>query len=456
MRLSQTLGIDPGRARGRTSRAVWIVGCTAVVAAGLAMGPGSTTATPSALTAAELPALPSTPAPRTTAVRPSTTFTPPASLKDLKARGSTFDPARSTPIPGASTPTAIAYDNHDGTRTLAISSFPARAKGADGQWRSVDHTLVADAAGASPRVAASNVSAPNFADGALTVATSAGQVRVTHPRAAHAPVQLDGADARYSDALGTGAALVEAVGDDGVEESVVLDSPSAGSSYDVVFSVPKGVTASAVGDDVEFRNAAGAIGRFGGAIAWDSASPHNRAHVSLSITNQSTTEITVHVAVDDTWLHDPARVFPVTIDPTASWTSNPVDMNRASIRAGAATQWNTTLDVGRPTGASSAARALFQVTLPGWNPTDNNFFTAAAVQDPYKLAVTEAHVSTTMTSAASCPLTFDVYGLAARWDRFTTTSDEPATDGNTPSATTLSSCSSTVSLDTTALAQRWL
>jgi len=100
---------------------------------------------------------------------------------------------------------------------------------------------------------------------------------------------------------------------------VVVPDASSPSSYQLDLDLPEGVTARQGGGGVERVNAAGQmVSSFGGGLAFDSAETGwagEETSVTVTLVEAVGQAATVEVAVADAWFEDPARVFPVTIDP---------------------------------------------------------------------------------------------------------------------------------------------
>ncbi len=165
----------------------------------------------------------------------------------------------------------------------------------------------------------------------MSAPTVAGPIVLAHPDTAAGMVpRLAGAAATFGRAA-AGRDVQVQLRPDGFEESVVLADPAAlkvpggagaAGSYTESFTLPAGVTARQVPAGVEFLDKAGAvIASYGGGLAKDSKiDPRSgdpaSSPVSTTLVGQVGVVATVHVAADAAWLADPARVFPVTVDPT--------------------------------------------------------------------------------------------------------------------------------------------
>lgn len=284
---------------------------------------------------------------------------------------SSFDPAKSTLIASETTPTKLTYANPDGTRTDVITAAPTRFKDAKGAWVDIDLALAPAANGAlraksaerSPTVAAK-------ADGVTTIDVAGGTIELRHPGAAAVPATIDKGAATYAKALGRRDLRVELV-TGGVETFVVLPDAGAGATYVTELTLPAGFSARDATVGVEFLDGAGTVvatmangwatdahqpipalapvsvnllapaatpAPAGGAPATTaaptttvvSAGPTTGASTPTTTTPtaaptttvpaRTSTTVRVEAGVEPAWLADPARVFPVTIDPSLTAT----------------------------------------------------------------------------------------------------------------------------------------
>lgn len=243
--------------------------------------------------------------------------------------------------------------NPDGTFTTSVSTQPVRYQDGSGAWRSLNLALQPSGARLNPAAAgpwAARLATDSAASDGLVQAGPDGSVLSWSPAgigSVTAAVPAGSAAAAYPAALPGGWEVDEQVTAGGAEESVViptrLSSTALGgaASYRDVFTLPAGVSArqAAPGADgvslgVEFVDSTGhVIATFGGGRASDSSGlttdssgltsgtpslagtePASVA-VTTRLVGQSAGQATVDSGVPAAWLADPARVFPVTIDP---------------------------------------------------------------------------------------------------------------------------------------------
>jgi hypothetical protein len=238
-----------------------------------------------------------------------------------------FDPATSKRVASAASATQDVYANADGTYTRRIHAGRVNFKAASGTWTPIDTSLVKGAGGRFVEKANDvGVEVAGSADAStlVSVSTDAGHVLGFGLQGAAAvKASVVGDTATYASAL-PGVDVVESPTADGVKESLVLQSASAGSSW--VFPLQlKGLTARMAGDgSVEFVDSTGAVRQvFPHGFMQDSkVDPvSGLAAMSPGVTYSLETLAggpALRVSVDQGWLTDPGRVFPVTVDPTSS------------------------------------------------------------------------------------------------------------------------------------------
>jgi len=133
--------------------------------------------------------------------------------------------------------------------------------------------------------------------------------------------------------VGSGRQLRYAMRAHGVKENLVLSSAVAGSSFDVTFSLPAGVTARQGVDGVEFVDGSGSVvAQYLGGLAVDAtaaaaddvAPAGTTTMVVVTLAAVSDGSATVRYGVDAGWLRAPTRSFPVTLDPDLTlYSSDP-------------------------------------------------------------------------------------------------------------------------------------
>ncbi|WP_326549262.1 LamG-like jellyroll fold domain-containing protein [Micromonospora sp. NBC_01813] len=263
-----------------------------------------------------------------------------------------YDAATSRRDAGASRSTMTVYDNADGSTTAQLSTVQVNYQAEDGSWRPVDSTLVRrgdrwvvresplglslGATSEATDVAtseATDVATSGATDGAAAGPAAEPLVEFSLPgggsmgwslagAAAVTPV-VDGETATYPEVFpGTDLELVARP--DGVKETLILASPQAGSEW--VFPLTlDGVTARAgAGGSVELVDDAGSVvASIPPAFMEDSSVdaetglPAQSAAVAMELTEVDGGPA-LRLVADRRWLTDPARVFPVRVDPTVT------------------------------------------------------------------------------------------------------------------------------------------
>ena len=228
------------------------------------------------------------------------------------------------------TPKADVYRNPDGTRTALIHARPVNYQDAAGSWHKMDSSLVAQ-----PDGSYANASGPVSFH--LAGQTGPGELVSLAKDAWHLGFSVSGASSgrpgkvkgngiRYPGVLAN-VDLEERVHDDTLKETIWLNAPpSAGSP--TTFSFPLtlvGLRAQAdAHGGVAIYDASGTrILSLPNGVATDSSGDVAQGNTAKTATTVSLggspATPTVEVAVDPAWLNDPARVYPVSIDPNILW-----------------------------------------------------------------------------------------------------------------------------------------
>ncbi|MEU8240978.1 LamG-like jellyroll fold domain-containing protein [Actinoplanes missouriensis] len=295
------------------------------------------------------------------------TWTPP-----VEGDTDSFDPKKSTKISGRSTESADVYRNTDGSETVTVSAGERNYQGADGKWRPIDTDLKPDEDGrlrtegtslgislageptadvTSQRVAAETreakpaapaetpgqTPAPSETAGSEASETAGSEkapddlARVTldsgevfgyrlQDAAPVAPV-VDGADSTYPEIL-PGVDLRLHSQSDRLKEILVLKSPSAPREF--VFRLTlDGLTPRLTADgSLELSDKDGEVRLIIPKPFMEDSSPvdelgsRKRSYdVAYSLTTVGD-QPALKVTASGAWLDDPARVWPVELDPT--------------------------------------------------------------------------------------------------------------------------------------------
>jgi hypothetical protein len=146
----------------------------------------------------------------------------------LRAKPSSFDPARSRAHETRTTATRRVFTNPDGSTTMEVASGPVRFQDSTG-WRDIDLSLVTRPDGTLGAKSATK-SASLGAKGDTSVATidtSAGSISLRHPGARPVPAVVDRERATYPGGLG-GSDLALALNTSGFSEMVTVNSEASG------------------------------------------------------------------------------------------------------------------------------------------------------------------------------------------------------------------------------------
>lgn len=238
-----------------------------------------------------------------------------------------FDPARSTVV--ARSEFSDTFANPDGSHTVRLTSEPANVRDSAGVWRPVDTSVSANSV-LGREVVGRHPLAPSFgADAAdprlLSVAADDGSAWLSLPAASAAPAVVSGSSVSYRDAL-PGTDLRYDVTPGSVKETLVLSAPPAVGRW--VFDLGTSGLTPAVqpNGEVLLSNAAGApVAVIPTIEVWDSGGGAGEPPAQTTGRYELTPTAggwSLAVVVDQSWLDDPARVYPVSVDPSVvAWNS---------------------------------------------------------------------------------------------------------------------------------------
>jgi large repetitive protein len=237
----------------------------------------------------------------------------------------TFNRATSKLVASASTATTDLYQNADGSYTKHVYAQPVNFKSSAGSWTPIN-TSLASGTGGRLQERANSVGvgfAPMANDPALGSLSLGNGLSVSFGLAGAAAVTgtVSGSSVTYADAL-PDTDLVESGLDSGVSESLVLHSAPAAATWIFPFQLT-GLTAQLDSDgSVELVDSSGTAQAFIPAgMATDShfdpqAGPDGaESPVTYQLVSYEG-GTALQASIDPAWLADPARVFPVTVDPS--------------------------------------------------------------------------------------------------------------------------------------------
>jgi hypothetical protein len=234
----------------------------------------------------------------------------------------------------------------DGSRQTTIYTAPINYQNAAGSLVPIDDTLVASSKQGyayENKADSYKLYLPgNLATAPVRIEAGDSWLSFSLNGASGSPT-VSGTQAVYTNAL-PGVDLVYDATREGVKESVILHSATAGTALSFSTTVSSSITASAnpVGG-INLKDPSGKVlASLDAPYMFDAANNEliSRA-VGLSWT-KTAGSITVTVTPDPKWLSDPARVFPVTIDPTVTlkpaaadcWIADGPDQNGTACGSG--------------------------------------------------------------------------------------------------------------------------
>ncbi|HVV12772.1 MAG TPA: PA14 domain-containing protein [Amycolatopsis sp.] len=297
--------------------------------------------------------------------KPAGDFTP------LSKRGtdSRFQGGKSTLVAGSQAQYSEDYANPDGSHTLKLSNEPLNVQDSHGAWHPVDTAVAVDPASKRAHTGWHPL-APSFAatadDPALvSVAVGGDQAGLALRGATAAKAATRGPTVTYPDALaGTDLAYTTTPGS--VKESLILKAAPAAGQWSFDLSTHGLTPVLAKNGGVELRNGAGHPELVIPAPeVWDSAGNNGQSAPAqtggtYTITPAGSGRWTLTVSVDTAWLHDAKRVYPVTVDPTLTYTSGSLSWYKSDGASGT----DTVVKVGNSQSGTGGADTYLRTVTP--------------------------------------------------------------------------------------------
>ncbi|MBB5872535.1 RHS repeat-associated protein [Allocatelliglobosispora scoriae] len=322
-----------------------------------------------------------------------------------------FDKSKAVKEKAGSNATSDVYRNPDGTYTRIATKEPVNYRAKDGSWQPIDRTLVADKAkGGRLRQKANSTEitlASKGADEKLAELTVDPDRSIGYGLidAADVTPVVEGNTARYPEIRPGVDLLLEVTGEE-IKESLILKSAAAGSVFDFPLHL-KGLTVAQESDGtIIAKDADGKIhARVPSGFMFDSLFDRNTGDFTRSddvryelITVEG--EQRLRVVLDRKWLNDPARVWPVTADPTLYGTLNTNSDTYVYSTDTADHSTENNLAVGTFDSGTHKARALL------------NFSGLSANYNGNTISKARLHIFLTWTWDCT-PRRFDVYASTA-------------------------------------------
>jgi RHS repeat-associated protein len=297
-----------------------------------------------------------------------------AATSSTQTHRSPSPPLKVGELPNRRTQTSITSYNGGTSFTTTLYQGPVNYRDTSGHWQPISNRLVNDAAAGYAYRNQANSFVARFGKSSdshlLSFSAPGGTWRVELVGARRATGTVNGSTIAYANAL-PATALSYAVGATGIEETLTLDGPAAASEYDFTLQAPRGLHPAVT----QLRDGSWVIRSTGSPeplfvldapSAHDASAAHSTpdgpAHAGLRV---SVSDDLVHAAivVDSSWLHDPARAYPVTVDPTIALQPEAQDGSWAVCTGCTSGNNTTTLWVGSD--SNSLYRSAVQFSLGG-------------------------------------------------------------------------------------------
>lgn len=296
-----------------------------------------------------------------------------------------------------------------------IYQGPIAYKDSAGAWRPIDNTLVPSSDGShfANKANGYTVSFPvSLATGSIHIQTTSGSIDLT-PKGTTGPGTVSGSTITYPF---TGGTLAYTASNAEVKESITLLSPAAPSSFTTDVQVSSGLSPqSDSAGAIQFKTAAGdgSLSLAAPSVA-DKAGATSSDAVSMSMAPNGDGD-TVTISLSSSWLSDPARAWPVVIDPTTVINGATQDCTLDSTNPNTSECSSTSLSVG---GASLQGspfyNALLQFSLAGAVPS-GALNISATLQLYHTQAETQRLTEGQVTRAWTNSATWNTYDGTNSW-----------------------------------------
>ncbi|MER5884941.1 polymorphic toxin-type HINT domain-containing protein [Streptomyces sp. NPDC001941] len=264
-----------------------------------------------------------------------------------------FDRATSEELPAERDARSRTYANTDGTRTTEVSATPVNYRATDGSWQPIDTRLTERAGGWANTADSVGVRLADRADApALATLTLPGGGSLAYRLAGAAAVTgtVTGSRAAYPGVLPATDLWLDARAG-GLKETLVLRSAQAPGSFSFPLDL-KGLTARARGGAIELADADGrTVAVVPAGYMTDAQGAESRA-VAYELADGGRT---LKVTPDRAWLADPARAFPVLLDPSVETGAASTSMY---VKSGGSVDGKDELRVGKSASEGSTASYL--------------------------------------------------------------------------------------------------
>jgi RHS repeat-associated protein len=246
--------------------------------------------------------------------------------------------ATRTELPEERTATSDTYLLDSGALQTELFSSPVNYETDGGEWKPIDEGLEEAPAGGITNGA-------NSFDLQLPEEMGAGPVRVSEDGdwisyrylgAATDAAEVNGATATYEAPSGALSFELQSMSD-GLKENIVLGSASQPSEYRFALDLSDGLTPELLEDgSIAIREADGKVfGALPAPVISDSSGglngPASAVHYHLEAAPEG--EWLLSVIASEEWLSDPARSYPVTVDPSVKLLNSTLDCDLGSLPA---------------------------------------------------------------------------------------------------------------------------
>ncbi|MFC0540264.1 LamG-like jellyroll fold domain-containing protein [Kutzneria chonburiensis] len=303
--------------------------------------------------------------------------------------------------PQARTATTETFDNPDGSHSLRIYDAPVNVRAADGSWQHIDPTLVPAGDRLRPTAARTELSLATRADDPALVRLVFDDRHVL----AYGLVGAARSKARTQDATATypaafpGVDLALAASDAGVREDLLLTTAQAPTNYTYSLALTGLTPQLDAFGAVQLLDGTKVVATIPAGTATDAKQATGAVKYTLT---KAGSGWTLGLSLDATWLHDPARAFPVDVDPTTTQPSAEEDDTYVQSNDGRDHSTSPKLETGYLNGGITRSYLRFD---PARDQLANKYVLAASLN-------LDASYSTTCS-----PRAVNLFEVSGGWSR---------------------------------------
>jgi RHS repeat-associated protein len=269
-------------------------------------------------------------------------------------------------LPNLRTESSDTYQRGNGTRVLRAFGRPVNYRDSTGAWQPIEDQLVQRAGAWQTKASGVPVTLPSkLGEGPVSIGSGSRIVSLDLEGASDAEAAVSGATSSYQAVLpGTSASY--AASGTSVRETLTLANAEAPTVYRYALSLSAGLhPVLTEAGTVNIVDSSGHTVYWLAAPTVEDSSTANDGPLTTPVHYELSEDgKTLSLVVNDSWLHDPTRVFPVRIDPDIYWSGAEPDCTIRSGSSAGTSLCGQALVVGSNSATPrEVSRTLFRVSV---------------------------------------------------------------------------------------------